>query len=136
LGGVLGPHTIGLLQTPLVCGAANNQLLDDSRDDLALKQRGITFVPDFVANRMGIVNCANEQYGWFQGDPAIARHFGQDWSSSVYNVTRDVLQRATKENSTPSRAANALADELMEQRHPIWGHRGKEIVQALLHEGW
>jgi len=25
--------------------------------------RGITYVPDYVCNRMGIVNCANEQYG-------------------------------------------------------------------------
>ena len=25
--------------------------------------RGIVYVPDYVNNRMGIVNCANEQYG-------------------------------------------------------------------------
>ena len=97
---------------------------------------GIAYVPDFVANRMGIVNCANEQYGNLPDDPAIARHFSRDWESSVFNVTRDVLRRALDENTTPARAANKLADELMQHPHPIWGHRSKEIVHALLKEGW
>jgi len=136
LGGILGPTTIPLLKAPLVCGSANNQLLDETRDDLALQDCGIAHVPDFVANRMGIVNCANEQYGNLPDDPAIARHFSRDWESSVFNVTRDVLRRALDENTTPARAANKLADELMQHPHPIWGHRSKEIVHALLKEGW
>lgn len=136
LGGILGPNTIPLLKAPLVCGAANNQLLDEHRDDLALQDCGIAYVPDFVANRMGIVNCANEQYGSLPNDPAISRHFSRDWESSVYNVTRDVLRRALEEKTTPARAANKLADELMQQPHPIWGHRSKDIVHALLKEQW
>jgi glutamate dehydrogenase/leucine dehydrogenase len=136
LGGILGPHTIPLLKAPLVCGSANNQLLDEHRDDLALQDCGIAYVPDFVANRMGIVNCANEQYGSLPNDPAIIRHFSRDWESSVYNVTRDVLRRALEEKTTPARAANKLADDLMQQPHPIWGHRTKDIVQALLRERW
>jgi glutamate dehydrogenase/leucine dehydrogenase len=136
LGGILGPTTIPLLEAPLVCGAANNQLLDEHRDDLALQDCGIAYVPDFVANRMGIVNCANEQYGNLPDDPAIQRHFSRDWESSVFNVTRDVLRRALEGNTTPARAANALADELMQQPHPIWGHRSRDIVQGLLKDGW
>lgn len=136
LGGILGPGTIPLLKAPLVCGAANNQLLDEHRDDLALQDCGIAYVPDFVANRMGIVNCANEQYGSLPDDPAITRHFSRDWESSVYNVTRDVLRRALEEKTTPARAANKLADELMQQPHLIWGHRNKDIIQALVKEQW
>ncbi|HEX2880062.1 MAG TPA: Glu/Leu/Phe/Val dehydrogenase dimerization domain-containing protein [Polyangiaceae bacterium] len=136
LGGILGPKTIPLLKAPLVCGAANNQLLDEHRDDLALQDCGIAYVPDFLANRMGIVNCANEQYGNLPNDPAITRHFSRDWESSVFNVTRDVLRRALEESTTPARAANKLADELMQQPHPVWGHRNKDIVQALLKEQW
>lgn len=48
----------------IVCGAANNQLADPENGDRGLCERGITYVPDFVANRMGIVNCANEQVGY------------------------------------------------------------------------
>ena len=73
LGAVLNPRTIPRLKARIVCGAANNQLEDETRDDRALNDRGILYVPDFVANRMGIVNCANEQYGSLPDDPAISK---------------------------------------------------------------
>ncbi|MFO0632383.1 MAG: hypothetical protein U0168_05995 [Nannocystaceae bacterium] len=134
LGGVLEPETIAMLRTPIVCGAANNQLLDDRRDDGLLAQRGIAYVPDFVANRMGIVNCANEQYGRVEPDPAIERHFGRDWDNAVYVITRRVLERAAKDGVTTSTAANALADEACRVPHPIWGHRGRAIIESLAAE--
>jgi leucine dehydrogenase len=105
LGGVLTPETIGRLRARVVCGAANNQLLDERRDARALADRGIVHVPDFVANRMGIVNCANEQYGSLPDDPAIVRHLGRDWIHSVYRTTRQVLERAESERTTPTAAA-------------------------------
>lgn len=132
LGGVLDPETIAMLQTPIVCGAANNQLLDDRRDDRLLAERGIAYVPDFVANRMGIVNCANEQYGQVDGDPAIERHFGRTWDNAVFVVTKRVLERAAREGITTSSAANALADEACRVPHPIWGHRGRTIIDGLV----
>lgn len=132
LGGVLEPETIAMLQTPIVCGAANNQLLDDRRDDRLLAERGIAYVPDFVANRMGIVNCANEQYGQVDGDPAIERHFGRTWDNAVFVVTKRVLERAAREGTTTSAAANALADEACRVPHPIWGHRGRAIIDGLV----
>lgn len=128
LGAVLEPATIAKLRAPIVCGAANNQLADDRRDDRLLAERGIVYVPDFVANRMGIVNCANEQYGRIDGDPAIERHFGREWDNAVYAVVRRVLARASTEGTTTSAAANALADEACRVPHPIWGHRSRAII--------
>lgn len=136
LGGILNPTTIPTIQAPIVCGAANNQLLDDRRDDQALRERGIVYVPDYVANRMGIVNCANEQYGSLPHDPAIERHFGREWDNAVYNITRAVLELATKEGITTASAANRLADQACTIPHPIWGHRGKAILAALVAERW
>jgi glutamate dehydrogenase/leucine dehydrogenase len=136
LGGVLTPRTIPKLRTKIVCGAANNQLLDDARDSRALDERGIAFVPDFVANRMGIVQCANEQYGTLPNDPAIARHFDPSWEDSVQSVTQRVLTRAAEDGCPPTQAANALADELSEQNHPLWPHRGARIIAALERERW
>lgn len=136
LGGVLNPESIARLRTKIVCGAANNQLLDAERDAALLAQRGVTYVPDFVANRMGIVNCANEQYGSIHDDPAIARHFDPSWAGSVVRVTQSVLQRAATSATTSSAAANALADELAEQPHPIFPDRGAAIIRGLLEEGW
>ncbi|EDM80765.1 Bcd [Plesiocystis pacifica SIR-1] len=136
LGGVLGPETIPMIQAPIVCGAANNQLLDDRRDDSALAERGIVYVPDFAANRMGIVNCANEQYGKIPDDPAIERHFGREWDNAVFVITKRILELAAAEGVTSSTAANRLADEFCTVPHPIWGHRGKAIVAGLLADGW
>lgn len=134
LGGVLGPETIPMINAPIVCGAANNQLLDDRRDDAALAARGILYVPDFVANRMGIVNCANEQYGNMPGDPAIERHFSRDWDNAVFVVTKRILELAAREGISSSDAANRLADEACRQPHPIWGHRSRAIAEGLAAE--
>jgi glutamate dehydrogenase/leucine dehydrogenase len=136
LGGVLNPDTIGRLRTKLVCGAANNQLLDDARDAIALRDRNIPIVPDFVANRMGIVQCANEQYGCLPSDPAILRHFDPTYPNSVFAVTQAVLQRAHVEGTTTAAAANALADEACQQVHPLWPQRGRDVVAALIEERW
>lgn len=131
LGGVLGPETIPMIAAPIVCGAANNQLLDDRRDDRALAAREILYVPDFVANRMGIVNCANEQYGQLPNDPAINRHFSRDWDNAVFVVTKRILALAEREGITSSEAANRLADQACAVPHPIWGHRGRDIIASL-----
>ncbi len=136
VGGVLGPKTIPLIQAPIVCGAANNQLVDDRRDDVSLKERAITLVPDFVGNRMGIVHCANEQNGYVNRDPEIERHLDRSWHASIYRVTQQVLGLARRSGVTPTSAANRLADELVEQPHPIWGHRSRQIVASLLADHW
>ncbi len=136
LGGILNPDTIPRIRARVVCGAANNQLLDDQRDAQALAARGIVYVPDYLCNRMGIVNCANEQYGQVPHDPAIERHFGRDWDNSVYVITRRALELATSEGITTAAAANRLADELALQPHPVWGHRTRAIVDGLIADEW
>jgi glutamate dehydrogenase/leucine dehydrogenase len=136
LGGILNPDTIARLRTPLVCGAANNQLLDAGRDAGLLAARSIAYVPDFLANRMGIVNCANEQYGAIEEDPAIERHYDRNWSGSVYRVTQAVLRRAESAGITSTEAANLLADELADEPHPIFPERTAAIVQSLIRHGW
>jgi glutamate dehydrogenase/leucine dehydrogenase len=136
LGGVLSDATIPQLRTRIVCGAANNQLLDEQHHDALLFERNITYVPDFLANRMGIVNCANEQYGALPNDPALLRHFGREWDGSVWNVTRRVLEMAAESQITPTRAAVRLADELSEVPHPLWPGRTHAIIESLLASRW
>jgi len=136
LGAILNPTTIPTIQAPIICGAANNQLLDERRDADALRARGILYVPDFLANRMGIVSCANEQYGAVHSDPAIHRHLGRTWENSVYLTTRRTLELAEREGITTAAAAIHLADQLAREPHPIWGHRGRAIIDTLVDQGW
>ena len=135
-GAVLGERTIPTIGAKIVCGAANNQLEDPVRDDLRLKERGILYLPDFLVNRMGIVNCADEQSGYVDHDPDFLRHLGTDWDNSIYNLSLRVLREAEASGRTPHRVAVELADARSFETHPISGHRGREIIRSLVASGW
>jgi len=135
-GGILNPRTIPTLQASIVCGAANNQLEDPERDDSLLEERGILYLPDFLVNRMGIVNCADEQYGYIEEDPSIERHLGDTWDNSIFNLSLKVLEEARRSGRTPARMALDLAEERSRELHPLWGHRGAAIIGSLVRTGW
>ena len=52
LGAVLNDATVPEIRARAVCGLANNQLAEP-HDGLALHERGITYVPDYVVTRAG-----------------------------------------------------------------------------------
>jgi leucine dehydrogenase len=136
LGGVLGTKTIPDLQAKVVCGAANNPLADEAGDAAALVERGVVCVPDFLANRMGIVWCANEQYGQLDGDPAVGRHLDEDWSGSIPRTVRRVLEESMVHGTTPHAEACRMADALAGEPHPVFGHRAWRIAESLAANGW
>lgn len=136
VGAVLNPRTIPTLQAPVVCGAANNQLERPGRDGAALTARGVLYVPDFLANRMGIVHCANEQYGAFEGDPAVAAHLAKDTPHGIYQRALEVFRRAAVGGRSTAGEAAALADELARSDHPLWPLRGRQILRHLMSSGW
>lgn len=128
LGAVLNPQTIPRLNCRAVCGAANNQLAVAERDSEQLHQRGILYVPDFVANRMGIVNCADEQYGRLDPDPSIERHLGWEWERAVGPTVVRLLQGAAARECSPLKEARREAEERMEEFHPLWPGRAHSIA--------
>jgi len=135
-GAILNPDTISKLKTKIICGAANNQLEDTERDGELLLKKGITYIPDFLTNRMGIVNCANEQYGYVNKDSMIEQHFSKDWEYSIYNSAIKVLEESNSSNKPTAKIALKIADELSKVNHPIFGHRGKEIIKSLVEDKW
>lgn len=136
LGGTLNSQTIPNIQAPIICGAANNQLLNDQTDDKLLQNYGRVYVPDYLSNRMGIVNCSNEQYGHVDEDPAIQRHFGRKWDNSIFVKVKQILRLSESQNISTSQAADQIADELSLEPHPIWGHRSMHIVHSLIKNNW
>jgi leucine dehydrogenase len=135
-GAVLNPRTIPLLRAKVVCGAANNQLEDADRDDPSLFQRGIVYVPDFLVNRMGIVNAANEQYGYVKNDPLFERHLSRDWEHSIFQTTLRMLRQSMQTGEPTGRIAVQMADRLSLEPHPIFGHRGRLIIDSLVADRW
>ncbi|GBB92736.1 hypothetical protein RclHR1_02050009 [Rhizophagus clarus] len=132
IGNILTPQTIKDIKAKIICGAANNQLGDPAKDDKLLAERGIIYVPDFLANRMGIVNCADEQYGYIDSDPFVEKHLGDSWENSIYNCTKLILDKAKVTKRTPQEIAIELAEQKSFIEHPIRGHRGIQIIESVI----
>jgi len=101
LGGFLNEETIPRLRTPIVAGAANNQLADDAVADL-LASAGILWAPDFVVNAGGLINVAEELNGY---DPADARRR----TRGIADTLREIFDAADSRGATPLAAAMDLA---------------------------
>ncbi len=135
-GAILNSKTIPEIKAKIICGAANNQLEDPIKHDLEIFKRKIIYVPDFLTNRMGIVNCANEQYGYVNDDQFIERHLEQNWNHSIYQTTLKVLSESKKTGKPTGNVAVHLADKLSKENHPIFGHRGEKIIESLIINKW
>jgi leucine dehydrogenase len=104
LGGVLDHESVPRLQAPAVAGAANNQLASADVADL-LREHGVLWAPDFVANAGGIVNISVEfdRRGY---DPDRARQR----TIEIGDTIRRVFDDAASAQTTPLTAAMALAE--------------------------
>jgi len=135
-GATINKNTIPNIKARIICGAANNQLADPLLDDKLIFDTGILYVPDFLTNRMGIVNCANEQYGNLKDDPMILQHYDKNWEHSIYHVATDVFLQSINENEPTGKIALKLAEKLSFVNHPIFGHRGINIIKSLINSNW
>ena len=104
LGGIINDKTIPLLKVEIVCGAANNVLLEERHGDM-LVQKQILYTPDYVANAGGVINVYSELAGW-----SSARAFRK--ADEIYDTVLRVFQIA-RTDSVPTYVA---ADRLAEQR--------------------
>jgi len=103
LGGVLDHESVQALQAPAVAGAANNQLA--SADVAALlRERGVLWAPDFVANAGGIINISVEyEDGGYDPKRAAAK------TREIGDTLRRIFDDAESAHTTPLAAATALA---------------------------
>ncbi|MCI4670006.1 MAG: leucine dehydrogenase [Bacteroidia bacterium] len=108
LGGILNEHSIPNLKCRAVVGGANNQLLVEDRDSLALQDRGILFVPDFMVNAGGIVNVSLELQTYH---PEVAKRI----TENIYDTTLKVLELSEKEKMSPLDAAKNLAEKRLRE---------------------
>nr|WP_228275303.1 Glu/Leu/Phe/Val dehydrogenase dimerization domain-containing protein [Sphingosinithalassobacter tenebrarum] len=107
LGGVLNRQSVSRLHARLVCGAANNQLADESVAAL-LADRDILYAPDYVVNAGGIISVAAEYLGW-EAD-AVQRRVGE----TGMRLQR-VFDEAERSGRTPADAADTLARRIIAQ---------------------
>ncbi|MDX5455965.1 MAG: valine dehydrogenase [Rhodococcus sp. (in: high G+C Gram-positive bacteria)] len=103
LGGTLTTSTGSALGARLVCGAANNQLARPEVEDL-LRDRGITWVPDYVANAGGLIQVAGEVDG---SDPSVVR----SRVDAIFDRTAEIFAMSRTLGIGPGAAANRLAEQ-------------------------
>lgn len=107
LGGVLNDESIPKLKFKMICGSANNQLLDQDKHGKMLNERGIIYAPDFVVNSGGVINVSDELQG-YNKERATQKVKG------VYNQIGKILNIANEKNILPLEAAEHLAEERIE----------------------
>lgn len=100
LGNIITKNNISKLNTKIICGASNNQLSSENLA-LELQQRGILYIPDYVANGGGLIFAAAK--------------YNRDVSNvndSIYNIKSEVeklLHLAASQNTTLLALANNIA---------------------------
>jgi leucine dehydrogenase len=102
IGGILTEETARTLRSAIVCGAANTQLASDAAGDI-LHERGVLYVPDYVANGGGIVNVAAE----ILQVPDRMR-FVNDKLAALERTVALILDRAAEEGAGPHRVADRI----------------------------
>ncbi len=108
LGGSLNDETIPGLKARIVCGCANNQLLE-SRHGLVLRERGILYAPDYVVNAGGLINVYDEMMdGGYDEDRAMKTMDG------IYDNLKQIFAIAKEEGICTSVAADRFGERRIE----------------------
>lgn len=104
LGAVINDLSLPDLTVGLICGGANNQLLEP-RHGADLATRKIVYVPDYVANAGGVLFGGSIEVLKLSLEATLAR------IDAIHDTTLMVLERAAEEGIPPSEAADRLAEE-------------------------
>lgn len=110
LGAGLNDQTIPNLLTPIVAGAANNQLAEPRHGD-DLHARGILYAPDYAINAGGLVNVAQEVRGY---DAKAAR----DKTLKIYDTMMEIFERSKNLGAPTYKVADMLVEEKLAQVRP------------------
>ena len=103
LGSVINDQTVGKLKCKVIAGGANNQLAEPHHSE-ALRELGILYAPDYVANAGGLMNVFVELEG-YSPERAIEK------TTQVYDNMMQVFAIAREEGITTDKAADRLAEK-------------------------
>lgn len=107
MGAIINDETIPQLKVKLVAGSANNQLKEESHGDV-LEARGIVYIPDFVINAGGVINVADELYGYNE-ERALKR------VETIYDNILRIFEISKRDGIPSYEAADRMAEERIER---------------------
>ncbi|MFA8438849.1 Glu/Leu/Phe/Val dehydrogenase [Pueribacillus sp. YX66] len=109
LGGIINDETIEKLKAKVIAGSANNQLKEE-KHGMLLFERGIVYAPDYVINAGGVINVADELYGY-------NRERAMKKVESIYDKISKIIEISKREQIPTSKAADRMAEERIEKMH-------------------
>ncbi|WP_034261654.1 MULTISPECIES: Glu/Leu/Phe/Val dehydrogenase dimerization domain-containing protein [Altibacter] len=109
LGATVNDSTIAQLKAKIIAGAANNQLAEEQKHGLLLREKGIVYAPDFLINAGGIINVYAELENY--GRQEIIRK-----TENIYNTTLEILTNAETNDVTTHQAALNIAQSRIDAK--------------------
>ncbi|WP_240949559.1 Glu/Leu/Phe/Val dehydrogenase [Psychrobacillus sp. BL-248-WT-3] len=107
-GGIINDMTIPKLRVKAIVGSANNQLLAD-RHGRMLREKGILYAPDYIVNAGGLIQVADELYG-FNHERVLAK------TKQIYHTLLEVYKEASLTGNTTEEAANTMCEKRIKNR--------------------
>ncbi|WP_033542360.1 Leu/Phe/Val dehydrogenase [Planococcus sp. CAU13] len=107
MGAIINDDTIPQLKVKIVAGSANNQLKEERHGD-ELEARGIVYTPDFVINSGGVINVADELYG-YNNERAMKR------VETIYDSISRIFEISKRDGIPSYQAAERMAEERIER---------------------
>ena len=109
LGATLNDVTLSQIKAKVIAGAANNQLAEEQKHGLLVREKGIVYAPDFLINAGGIINVYAELENY--GKKEIIRK-----TENIYNTTLEILSNAETNGITSHQAAFNIAQSRIDAR--------------------
>jgi len=107
LGAIINDETIPQLKAKVIAGSANNQLKDTKHGDI-IHEMGIVYAPDYVINAGGVINVADELYGY-------NRERAMKKIEQIYNNIEKVIEISKRDGIPTYVAADRMAEERIEK---------------------
>ncbi len=104
LGATVNDDSLARLKCVIICGAANNQLADETVHGVEVLKRGILYAPDYVVNAGGIINVYYELDG-YNRERAMAH------TENIYQTTLEIFRLAKAQNIPTYASANQLGEQ-------------------------
>lgn len=103
LGAILNDETIPQIKAPVIAGGANNQLADEARHGMMVREKGILYAPDYVINAGGLINVFHELKG-YNSEAARSQ------ASNIYNTLLEIYRVADDEGILSHQASDRIAE--------------------------
>ena len=111
MGGEFNRRTVKELRSAIICGGANNQLASDDIGEI-IHQRGILYIPDYLANAGGLINVVGEIR-----KEGYSKKWVEQKVKAIKRTAKQVIGLSKKYNKPTNAMANQLAESIFKRRN-------------------